>query len=104
MNRILVATDGSGSATEAVQFGVELAAEHGAEVTSYTSCRRSISSRPRCSASAVAFPHQPSIEDRTLLDDAAAVAAQHDVQSTTALLKGDTVTRSSLTPTPTTST
>ena len=28
MNRILVATDGSESAAEAVEFGIELAAEH----------------------------------------------------------------------------
>ena len=32
MKRILVATDGSVSSTEAVQFGVELAAEHAAEL------------------------------------------------------------------------
>ena len=32
MNRILVATDGSGYAAEAAEFGVELAAEHEAEL------------------------------------------------------------------------
>ena len=32
MKKILIATDGSPSATEAVNVGVELAAEHGAEV------------------------------------------------------------------------
>ena len=32
MKRILVATDGSPSSTEAVAFGVELAAEHVAEL------------------------------------------------------------------------
>ena len=91
MNRILVATDGSGSATEAVQFGVELAAEHGAEVT-FVHVVPALDLVPATVFGiGGAFPHQPSIEDRTLLDDAAAVAAQHDVQSTTALLKGDTV-------------
>jgi nucleotide-binding universal stress UspA family protein len=33
MKKILIATDGSASANEAVGVGVELAAEHGAEVT-----------------------------------------------------------------------
>ena len=33
MKKILIATDGSASAHEAVEVGVELAAEHGAEVT-----------------------------------------------------------------------
>jgi nucleotide-binding universal stress UspA family protein len=91
MNRILVATDGSVSATEAVRFGVELAAEHGAEVI-FVHVVPALDLVPATVfAIGGAFPHQPSIEDRTLLDDAAAVAAHHDVQSTTALLKGDTV-------------
>ena len=33
MNRILIATDGSPSAQEAVDFGLELAADQGATVT-----------------------------------------------------------------------
>ena len=38
-----------------------------------------------------AFPHEVSKEDRSLLDDAAAVAMEHGVVSTTALVRGDTV-------------
>jgi nucleotide-binding universal stress UspA family protein len=38
-----------------------------------------------------AFPHEPSHEDRALLEDAAAVAAEHHVASTTVLLRGETV-------------
>jgi nucleotide-binding universal stress UspA family protein len=33
MKKILIATDGSASAREAVKFGLELAEEHAAEVT-----------------------------------------------------------------------
>ena len=38
-----------------------------------------------------AFPHEVSERDRTLLDEAAAVASEHEVVSTTAMLRGDTV-------------
>ena len=38
-----------------------------------------------------AFPHEPSADDRALLDDAAAVAGEHGVVCTTTLLTGDTV-------------
>jgi nucleotide-binding universal stress UspA family protein len=91
MKRILVATDGSNSSTEAVRFGVELAAENEAELivvhvvpvldvvpsTGFALCG--------------AFPHEPTQTDRACLDDAAALALEHGVLSTTALLRGDTV-------------
>jgi nucleotide-binding universal stress UspA family protein len=38
-----------------------------------------------------AFPHEPSFEDRALLEDAAAVAEEHDVRATAVLLTGNTV-------------
>jgi nucleotide-binding universal stress UspA family protein len=38
-----------------------------------------------------AFPHEPTEHDQALLDDAAAVAAEHGVVATTALLYGVTV-------------
>ena len=40
---------------------------------------------------AAAFPHEPSELDRTMLVDAAAVAAEHGIVATTVLLPGDTV-------------
>jgi nucleotide-binding universal stress UspA family protein len=91
MNRILVATDGSESAAEAVEFGIELAAEHQAELT-FVHVVPELDLIPATVFSiGGAFPHEPSNEDRALLEDAAAVAEAHGVLSTTALLRGETV-------------
>ena len=91
MKKILVATDGSASSAEAVNFGVELAAEHEAEVI-FVHVVPELDVIPvAVFGMGGAFPHEPSATDRELLDDAAAVAAEHGVVSTTALLKGDTV-------------
>ena len=91
MKRILVATDGSVSSTEAVQFGVELAAEHAAELI-FVHVVPLVDVVPSTGYGiGGAFPHEPSGEDRALLEDAAAVAFEHGVVSTTALLRGETV-------------
>lgn len=91
MKRILVATDGSVSSTEAVQFGVELAAEHAAELI-FVHVVPVLDVVPATGFGiGGAFPHEVSKEDRSLLDDAAAAAMEHNVVSTTALLRGDTV-------------
>ena len=91
MNRILVATDGSESAAEAVEFGIELAAEHQAELI-FVHVVPEVDLIPATVFSiGGAFPHEPSIEDRALLEDAAEIAEAHGVLSTTALLRGETV-------------
>ena len=91
MNRILVATDGSESAAEAVEFGIELAAEHQAELI-FAHVVPELDLIPATVFSiGGAFPHELSIEDRALLEDAAAIAEAHGVLSTTALLRGETV-------------
>ena len=92
MKKILVATDGSPSATEAVAFGVELAEEHEAELI-LVHVVPMLDVIPAAGFGAIggAFPHEPSEHDRTLLEEAAAVAAEHDVVATTTLLRGDTV-------------
>lgn len=91
MNRILVATDGSASAAEAIEFGVELAAEHQAELI-FVHVVPELDLVPATVFSyGGAFPHEPSLEDRALLEHAAAIAEVHGVVSTTALLTGDTV-------------
>jgi nucleotide-binding universal stress UspA family protein len=91
MKRILVATDGSVSATEAVQFGVELAAEHDAELI-FVHVVPALDVVPASGFGVMgAFPHEPTREDKALLEDAASVATEHGVVSTTALLRGDTV-------------
>lgn len=92
MKRILVATDGSPSSTEAVAFGVELAAEHEAElVFVHVVPRLDVVPAAGFGAIGGAFPHEVSEHDRTLLDEAAAMAAEHEIVSTTTMLRGDTV-------------
>lgn len=91
MQRILVATDGSPSAAEAVRFGVELATEHAAELI-FVHVVPTVDVVPAAAfGMCTAFPHEPSDEDRAMLEDAAAVAAEHGVVPTTALLRGETV-------------
>ena len=92
MKRILVATDGSPSSSEAVAFVVELAAEHEAELI-FVHVVPTLDVVPATGFGGVggAFPHEPSEHDHLLLEEAAAVAAEHAVISTTAALRGDTV-------------
>lgn len=91
MKRILVAIDGSASSAEAVRFGVELTAEHEAELV-FAHVVPEVDVVPAAAfGMGSAFPHEPSREDRVMLEDAAAVAAEHGVVSTTALLRGETV-------------
>ena len=87
--RILVATDGSPSSSEAVAFGVELATEHEAELIFVHVVPR-LDVVPATGIGG-AFPREPSEHDHLLLEEAAAVAAEHAVLSTTAILRGDTV-------------
>jgi nucleotide-binding universal stress UspA family protein len=90
MKRILVATDGSVSSTEAVQFGVELAAEHAAELIFVHVVPLMDVVPATVYGIGGAFPHEPSRQDRSLLVDAAAVASEHGIVATTVLLRGDT--------------
>ena len=92
MKRILVATDGSPSSTEAVAFGVELASEHEAELI-FVHVVPTLDVVPATGFGGIggAFPHEPSEHDHVLLEEAAEVASQQGVLSTTALLRGDTV-------------
>jgi nucleotide-binding universal stress UspA family protein len=91
VNRILVATDGSDSAAEAVELGIELAAEHDAELI-FVHVVPKLDVIPATVFSfGGAFPHEPSLEDRALLEHAAEIAELHGLLSTTVLLTGDTV-------------
>jgi len=92
MKRILVATDGSPSSVEAVAFGVELAGEHEAELV-FVHVVPVLDVVPVTGFGSMggAFPHEPSAYDHGLLEEAAAVAGEHEIVSTTALLRGDTV-------------
>jgi nucleotide-binding universal stress UspA family protein len=91
MNRILVATDGSDSAAEAVEFAIELAVEHEAELI-LVHVVPALDIVPGSGFGiGGAFPHEATPADRQLLDDAAVRAEEHDVVATTVLLSGDTV-------------
>jgi nucleotide-binding universal stress UspA family protein len=91
MNKILVATDGSHSAAEALEFGIELATEHEADLI-LVHVVPAVDLIPVSGFGvSSAFPHEPSIEEQALLEDAAAVADEHDVRATTVLLTGNTV-------------
>ena len=91
MNKILVATDGSDSATEAVEFGVELAAEHDAELI-LVHVVPALDIVPGSGFGiGGAFPHEASLEDHALLERAATVAEAYGIFPTTVLLAGDTV-------------
>lgn len=91
MKRILVTTDGSPSSAEAVAFGVELASEHEAELI-FVHVVPTLDVVPSSGFGiGGAFPHEISERDHSLLEEAAAVASEHEVFATTALLRGDTV-------------
>ena len=90
--RILVATDGSPAAMEAVAVGVELATEHGSEVM-FVHVVPLVDVVPATGLAPIsgAFLHELSDHDRTLLVEAAEVAAAEGIVATTVLLRGDTV-------------
>ena len=91
MKRILVTTDGSPSSAEAVAFGVELASEHEAELI-FVHVVPALDVVPSSGfGMGGAFPHEPSKRDHVVLEEAAAIASEHGVVSTTAMLRGDTV-------------
>lgn len=88
MKKILIATDGSASAREAVQFGLELAEEHAAEVTFV----HVVPVLDRSFADGIgvpaAVPHHIDEVDRKPLEDALALATERDVDARTELLSG----------------
>ena len=92
MRKILVATDGSRSSTEAVAFGIELAAEQKTELI-FVHVVPLLDVVPATGFGSLggALPHDVTEYDRTLLDEAVAAAAEHEIVATTALLRGDPV-------------
>jgi nucleotide-binding universal stress UspA family protein len=93
MKKILIATDGSPSSAEAVAFGVELAEEHEAAVI-FVHVAPALDVIPMAGnglAGAVPrVPHKVTDYDRASLQDAAQVAGEHGVNSSSKLLVGDT--------------
>src|SRR5438067_13633309 len=81
MKKILIATDGSASAREAIEFGLELAEEHAAEVTFV----HVVPVLDRSFADGIGVPaerpHQIDEVDRKPLEDALVLAAERDVDA-----------------------
>jgi len=94
MRKILIATDGSAASAEAVEFGVELAAEHEAAVI-FVHVAPGLDVLPMAGsgmAGAVArVPHKTTPHDRRPLEAAEETAGAHGVRASTKLLVGDTV-------------
>ena len=89
MKKILIATDGSSSARDAVEFGVELALEQNAEVI-FVHVAPALDVVPMSGFGITgALPHELNAVDRAPLDEAAEVADEQGVRATTELLSGD---------------
>jgi nucleotide-binding universal stress UspA family protein len=88
MKKILIATDGSAPAREAIKFGLELAEEHAAEVTFV----HVVPVLDRSFADGIgvpaAKPHQIDEVDRRPVEDALALATERDVDAQAELLAG----------------
>ena len=90
MKRIVIATDGSDHAREAVEFGVELAAEQRAEaVIVHVAPAVDILPSAGFAVGAAAIPHEVSERDRSSLVEAAELAEQRGVAARTELLAGN---------------
>ena len=92
MKRILIATDGSVAAQEAVELGVELARDEGAEaiVVHVVPLSHTV---PVSGFGLVGYvPYEPTEWDEQVLEDAQALAEDAGVVAGTALLRGDPVT------------
>jgi nucleotide-binding universal stress UspA family protein len=91
MNRILIATDGSPSAQEAVEFGIELASDQGATAT-FVLVVPSVDVVPTSAFGFTgAVPHELTEHESEPLDDARALAEEAGVTAHVHLLRGDPV-------------
>jgi nucleotide-binding universal stress UspA family protein len=94
MKKILIAIDGSASSAEAVDFGVELAAEHEAKVV-FVHVAPALDAIPMASFGLAGglphVPHELNEFDRASLEDAEQVAARAGVEATSKLLVGNAV-------------
>jgi nucleotide-binding universal stress UspA family protein len=91
MKKIVIATDGSPSALEAVEYGLELAAEQGAEpiVVHVAPATEVLPVAAYGMGAPVSVPHELDEHDRASLDEAVEMAAQYGLEAKTELLVGD---------------
>ena len=91
MKKILIATDGSPSALEAVEFGLELAEEQGS-VPIFVHVAPATEVLPVAGfgmGAPVSVPHDPDDGDRTSLVEAMDMAGRAGMRAKTKLLSGD---------------
>jgi nucleotide-binding universal stress UspA family protein len=90
MKKILIATDGSPSAREAVEFGLELALEQEADAI-FVHVVPAYDVLPMSGGFGMtgALPHELTEADRAPLAEAASLADERRVDATTKLLTGD---------------
>ena len=91
MKRILIATDGSPAADQAVDLGVELARDEGARIVFVHVVPATDLVAVNGFGLTASVPHAPTASDEQVLDDAWAVADGNGVPAATKLLRGDTV-------------
>lgn len=91
MDKILIATDGSAAAQEAVEIGVALAREEDAAVMFVHVAPRTSPYPVNSYGFVGAIPYDLRDDDRRALDDAEAIAEREGVRSNTRLLTGDVV-------------
>jgi nucleotide-binding universal stress UspA family protein len=91
MKRILVATDGSLSAADAIGFAVDFAAARDAQLT-FLHVVPTVDFIPTTGVDDArgAVPHETTEHERALLREAADLAAAHGVTATTVVLGGST--------------
>jgi nucleotide-binding universal stress UspA family protein len=91
MKKIVIATDGSASAHEAVEFGLDLALEHGAEPI-FVHVAPGMDVLPPAGpgfASPGAVHHELDEHDRAPLEEASKMAAEKGIDAKTELLAGN---------------
>ena len=89
MKKILIASDGSDSAHEALEFGLDLAAEQDARaIVVHVAPAVDVMPGANFAYVAPALPHEFTEHDREPLREAAKIAAEQGVDVETELLKG----------------
>jgi nucleotide-binding universal stress UspA family protein len=90
MKKIVIATDGSGSAHEALEFGLELAAEQGATpFLVYVAPKEDVLAFTSFAVAPPNVPHVLTDEDREPLEEAERIAALKGIDAEAELFVGD---------------
>jgi nucleotide-binding universal stress UspA family protein len=90
LKKILIATDGSPSAREAVELGLELAEEEGAQpIFVHVAPTKDVLPVAGVGMVPVSVPHELSWADRASLDEAIEIAEERGLDAATKLLTGN---------------